>query len=78
MKVNQNLPGLLLDASCRDDGLAPGSAAGQPNLVIECLGEFAAAGVPAACQLCIADCVALPAPGHDEYRSWSWTLPTAR
>ena len=85
MKTSQNLPGVLPYAVCRDDGLAPGSAAEQPNLVIEILAEFAAAGVPAQC-VCIADCAyaALPTlptpptPGHDGPRSSAWILPTAR
>jgi len=78
MKASQILPDVLLAAVGLDDGLVPGSAAGQPNLVIENIAEFATAGVPAATQLCIADCVTVAVPGHGEYRSSSWTLPTAR
>jgi hypothetical protein len=84
MKTSQNLPPVATGAVCLDDGPVPGSAAGQPNpmmqpnLVIENLAELAAAGVPDACQICWADCAALPVPGHDGYRSSSWTLPTAR
>ncbi len=76
MKASQNLPGVRSDAVCSDDGLAPGSAAGQPNLVIENLSEFAA-GVPGSC-FCWADNAVQPVPGHDGYRSSSWILPTAR
>ncbi len=77
MKASQNLPGVLPYAVCCDSGPAPGSGAGQPNLVIVNLAELAAADVPAA-GLCFADCAAPPAPGHDGHRSSSWILPTAR
>jgi hypothetical protein len=78
MKATQNLPVVRCDAVCGDDGLAPGSAAGQPNLVIENLAELATAGVPALCHICWADCAARPVPGHDVHRSSPWILQTAR
>jgi hypothetical protein len=78
MKASQNLPGVRLDAACRHDGPAAASAAGLPNLVVENLAEFAAAGVPALCQICWADCAALPVTRHDGHRSSPWILRTAR
>ncbi len=78
MKATQNLPVVLRDAVCRDDGPASGSAGGQPNLVIENLAELATAGVPALCGICWADCAALPVPGHDVHRNSPWIRQTAR
>lgn len=57
MKASQKLPGVFLAAAS--------SAASQGNLVIENLVDFAAAGVPGICQLCLADCAAPPAPSRD-------------
>jgi hypothetical protein len=62
MKASQNLPGVLPDAICRDDGPAPGEAAAQPNLVIVNLAELAATGTPRF-TVCIASS-ALTVPGH--------------
>ncbi len=76
MKATQNLPRVRPDAVRYDAGLSPSPVAGGGNLVIENLAEFAAAGVPDACQLCFADCAASPIPGHDAHRSSPW-MPQA-
>lgn len=56
MKASKNLPEVRREAVRHDGG--PRSGAGNDNLVIENLDEFAAAGVSGYCQICWADYVA--------------------
>jgi hypothetical protein len=61
MKASQNPPGVRREAVRHDGGPTSGSRAGDDNLVIENLAEFAAEGVSGFCQLCWADYAAPPA-----------------
>jgi hypothetical protein len=73
MKVSQIIPAGSPDAADPDRGPAR-----HRNLVIENLAELAAAGVPALCGSCWADCAAPAFSGHHERRSTPWTMQTAR
>lgn len=51
----------LLDTACRSD-LPAAATAGHGDLVIENFAEFAAAGLPGVCGICIADYIAHRSP----------------
>jgi hypothetical protein len=59
MDASQNPSRVLLDTACRSH--RPAAAAAAPgDLVIENFAEFAAAGLPGICGICIADYVTHP------------------
>jgi hypothetical protein len=57
MDASQNPPRALLDTACRSRPPTAAAAAGHGDLVIENFAEFAAAGLPGICGICIADYV---------------------
>jgi hypothetical protein len=57
MDAAQNPPRALLDTACRSHRPPAAAAAGHGDLVIENFAEFAAAGLPGICGICIADYV---------------------